>query len=120
MAKGGGTLGENADLSRTFSLITEDKRQTAEEDKDSRIQELKDSRTQGGDAVNSKPPETGIQVGWRRMTVSIILPSASDFCAWTVTAKSNNSSDNIRFMAKEVSTELNAGNLSEKVRRFAL
>jgi|GEM_PF-6595602 len=46
MAQGGGTLGENADLSRTFSLKTEDKRRTPEEAKDSRIQELKDSRTQ--------------------------------------------------------------------------
>ncbi len=34
------------------------------------------------------------------------MPSADDSCAWAVTAKSNNSSDNIRFMAKEVNTEL--------------
>src|SRR5271165_4865409 len=37
------------------------------------------------------------------MTVSIILPSASESCARAVRAKSNNRSDNIRFMEKEVS-----------------
>jgi len=46
MAQGGGTLGENADLSRTFSLKTEDKRRTPEEAKDSRIQELKEARNE--------------------------------------------------------------------------
>ena len=36
-----------------------------------------------------------------KVTVSIILPSASDSCACAGTAKSNNSSDNIGFMAKK-------------------